>query len=110
MEGASGGPSDVVTGLIRVVSEGDGHVLYMSGDVDAPVVARLTDGHDLDRLRIVAVDVGELRYLDSTALALLARWAQQARQDGRPAQLRRRTHRLQRVLEVAGIDPLFDPP
>jgi anti-anti-sigma factor len=99
-DGASGGP-------IAVRREADGHVVYLRGDVDAPVIKTLEREPDLDGLRVVAVDVGGLNYIDSSGLAWLARWASAARSDGRPAEIRGSTPRFQRVLELAGLDGLF---
>lgn len=87
--------------------EAGGHVLHLSGDIDAPVVEKLSTDHSLDGLRIIAVDVGELDYIDSTGLTFLVRWAKAAQKDGRPAEIRRTTHRFDRVLEVTGLTSLF---
>jgi anti-sigma B factor antagonist len=95
------------SGRITVHREADGHVLHLSGDVDALVLDKLTSDHGLNELRIVAIDVGELRYIDSTALTFLVRWAQDVRRHGRAAEIRRTTKRFERVLEVAGLTPLF---
>ena len=85
----------------------DGHVLHFSGDVDDLAVGELRATHPLDLSRIVAVDVGELTYIDSTGLTLLVHWAQEAAAAGRPAEIRRRTPRFDRVLEVAGVAGMF---
>jgi anti-anti-sigma factor len=96
------------TGLITAEPEADGVVLHLSGDVDAPVVQQWEAEHALARSPVVAVDVGELRYIDSAGLALLAMWAQAAGCEGRSAAVRRATPRFVRVLEVAGLSPMFD--
>jgi anti-anti-sigma factor len=97
-----------LTGGITVEEEAGGHVLHLAGDVDAPVLQQFTRERPLDQLRILAVDVGALRYIDSAGLSFLARWAQSARADGRPAEMRRMTPRFAHVLEVSGLIPLFD--
>jgi anti-anti-sigma factor len=102
------GRPDELTGRITVQDEAEGHVLRLTGDVDAPVLQQLAREHAMDRLRILAVDVGELAYIDSAGLSFLARWAQAARADGRPAEIRRATSRFERVLELSGLTPLFD--
>ena len=86
---------------------GDGHVLHLSGDVDDVVVREARAERPLDLSRIVAVDVGEMTYIDSTGLTLLVHWAQAAAAAGRPAEIRRRTPRFDRVLEVAGVASMF---
>jgi anti-anti-sigma factor len=95
------------TGVITVQDTEDGLVLHLSGDVEDVVVEQLMDTRPVDLSRIVAVDVGEVTYIDSTALTLLVRWAQAAAAAGRPAEIRRRTPRFGRVLEVAGLTTLF---
>jgi phospholipid transport system transporter-binding protein len=102
------GPADALTGGITVQEEAGGHVLHLAGDVDAPVLQQFTRERPLDQLRILAVDVGALRYIDSAGLSFLARWAQSARADGRPAEMRGMTPRFARVLEISGLTPLFD--
>jgi anti-anti-sigma factor len=96
------------SGSIAVEPEGDGHVLRLIGDVDAAVVTVLSAEHALADLRVLAVDVRELAYIDSTGLTLLVRWAQDASRDGRPAVVRNPTKRFERVLEMAGLTPLFE--
>jgi anti-anti-sigma factor len=102
------GPADELTGGITVQEEAGGHVLHLAGDVDAPVLQQFTRERPLDQLRILAVDVGALRYIDSAGLSFLAGWAQSARADGRPAEVRHTTPRLAQVLEVSGLTPLFE--
>jgi anti-anti-sigma factor len=97
-----------LAGLIVVKAEADGPVLHLSGDVDAAVVQRWERDHDLTTSRIVAVDVGQLRYIDSTGLAMLVTWAQSARREGHPARIRCVTTRFLRVLEVCGLEPMFE--
>jgi anti-anti-sigma factor len=97
-----------LTGLVVVQQEAGGHVLHLTGDVDAPVLSQLAGEYAVDDLHIHAVDVGALGFIDSTALAFLVRWAHTARGDGRPAEIRGGTPRFERVLEVCGLAPLFD--
>jgi anti-anti-sigma factor len=104
-QGATG---DELTGRITVQEEAEGHLLRLVGDVDAPVLHQFTREHPVDRLRILAVDVSALGYIDSAGLSFLARWAQVAGQDGRPAQVRHASARFERVLELSGLTPLFE--
>ena len=96
------------TGLITVEHEAGGHVLRLIGDVDGPVVHELQGSDVLGQLHILAVDVGELRYIDSAGLSLLVQWAKTARREGRPAPIRNVQHRFRRVVEVAGLTSMFD--
>ncbi|MGY1640566.1 STAS domain-containing protein [Geodermatophilus sp. SYSU D00703] len=108
-EGEQGwGQADEPTGWITVRAEAGGHVLHLTGDVDAPVLQQFAREHAVDRLRVLAVDVDELAYIDSAGLTFLVRWAQSARAEGRPARIRRATRRFARVLELSGLTSLFD--
>jgi anti-anti-sigma factor len=95
------------SGRITVEREGDGHVMYLTGDVDAPVVKQVESDGVLNGLEIVAVDVGGLRYIDSTGLSFLVSWAQDAARNDRPAQIRRPTRHFDRVMELAGLTAMF---
>ena len=95
-------------GRITVREEVGGHALHLIGDVDAPVLEQLARDHPVDQLRVLAVDVGELGYIDSSGLAFLLRCAQAAHAEGRRVQMRRAASRFERVLEVSGLTPLFD--
>ena len=81
--------------------------MYLSGDVDAPVIKQWETEQDSAVVTVVAVDVGELAYIDSTGLSFLVRWAQKARRDGRPPVLLRTTSRFEKVLDLAGLTSLF---
>ncbi|SFL45473.1 STAS domain-containing protein [Geodermatophilus ruber] len=94
------------SGSFELTGDAGGSVLHLRGDVDAPVVQEM-EVAGVDPRAVVAVDVGALTYIDSTGLSMLVRWAQHARGTGRPALIRRPTPRFVKVLEVAGISPLF---
>ena len=98
--------SEPPSGASRVVPEDAGPVLHLRGDVDEPLVQRMrADG--VDERELVAVQIAEVGYIDSTGLSLLVRWAQSAARDGRPAVLRSASPRFRRVLDLAGISVLF---
>jgi anti-anti-sigma factor len=101
-----GGHGDEPSGSFEVVREHGGPVLHLSGDVDAPLVQRMGSA-GIDERDLVAVHVGSLAYIDSTALSMLVRWAQHADRAGRPAVIRRPTPRFRQVLELTGLSPLF---
>ena len=107
VDGRTGPWRDPPGGQITVQHTALGDVLQLSGDVDALVVKELWATQPLDLSRVVAVDVGELTYIDSSGLTLLVRWAQEAARARRAAEIRRPTARFDRVLEVAGIASLF---
>jgi anti-anti-sigma factor len=95
------------TGTITVEQGADGPVLHLRGDVDAPVVQRWRAERPDDGAAIVAVDVAEVSFIDSTALALLAKWAQDRSRAGRPAVIRHVGRRFEQVLGVSGLDSMF---
>jgi anti-anti-sigma factor len=95
------------TGTMTVKNDPDGPVLHMCGDVDAPVVQQYEDESSVDRATIVAVDVSEMAYIDSTGLSFLVRWAKDQSSVGRPAVIRNATPRFEQVLYIAGISSLF---
>jgi anti-anti-sigma factor len=95
------------TGTITVEQGVDGPVLHLRGDVDAPVVQRWRAERPADAAAIVAVDVAEVSFIDSTGLALLAKWAQDRSRAGRPAVIRNVGPRFAQVLGVSGLDSMF---
>ena len=102
------GRTDQPRGQITLNRATDGHVLHLRGDVDGPVVDEFTVGQRLDDVQVIAVDVAELEYIDSTGLAFLVQWAKDCRTDGRPAEIRQTTQRFDRVLEIAGLTSVFE--
>jgi anti-anti-sigma factor len=101
------GRADQQGGEMAVNGVTGGHVLHLSGDIDAAVVEEFVRSRRLEGLEVVAVDVGDLGYIDSTGLAFLVRWAKEARRSGRPSEIRRTTERFERVLELTGLDTVF---
>ena len=97
---------EITTGAIVVVQEADGWVLHLRGAVDAPVIRRELERR-LEGVTVVAIDVCELTYLDSTALPALRRWARAVSRDGRPALLRGVNQEFDRMLSVMGMTSVF---
>lgn len=96
------------TGTIELLHEEGGPVLHMHGDIDAPVVQRWEEeGGSVDRLKITAVDVSDMAYIDSIGLSFLVRWAQTRSAAGQPAVIRKASPRFEQVLHIAGIGSLF---
>jgi len=98
------GPPD---GSIEIEQEPAGAVMHLRGDVDAPVIEAFEATGRGSDAPVVAVDVGELTYIDSSGLSFLARWAQICRREGRPAVLRHATARFDQMLELTGLTALF---
>ena len=104
----AGGQPAEPSGFIRVEAQTGGPVMRLVGDVDATVVHAMNRERTIAELEIVAVDVRELGYIDSTGLSLLVEWAQDANRAGRPALIQHASPRFARVLEMAGLTELFD--
>ena len=99
--------SAVEPGSISVEQDADGWVLRLLGTVDAPAVRRLQLEKQLEETTVVAIDVRELTYLDSTALPLLLRWARRCSAAGRPAVVRGTNPTFDQMLAVMGLTPTF---
>ncbi len=106
MDAVGGDGHEPPSGSFQVVDEAGGPVLHLSGDVDAPLVQRMSRA-GVDERDLVAVHVAGLQFIDSTALSMLVRWAQSAAGAGRPAVIRHPTLRFRQVLELTGLSPLF---
>lgn len=109
MHTAGGPAAELYPGSIHVEWADDGAVLCLRGDVDGPVVERFEAGHCGETLPVVAIDVGEMTYIDSTGLGFLVRWAHEAAGVGRTLGLRNSYPRIDRVLAITGLDSLFVP-
>lgn len=94
-------------GSVSAEQEKDGWVLHLLGHVDTAAVNRLELRRRLEELTVVAIDVRELTYLDSTALPILLRWARRSAQAGRPAVIRGVNPALDEMLGVMGLASTF---
>lgn len=92
---------------IVIEREGNGWVLHLRGEVDAPAVRRLELERRLEGVTVVAVDVTRLTYLDSSALLPLRRWARAASRAGRPALVRGVNQEFDRMMGVMGMTSVF---
>ena len=101
-----GTPDDWPSGTISLEPDGHGVVLWLRGDVDAPVVEQFEAAHP-ETVPVVAVDVGDMTYIDSSGLGFLVRWARATSGAGDPPVLRRPTRRFDQVLDLTGLTPLF---
>jgi anti-sigma B factor antagonist len=94
-------------GSIVVTPHAEGPVMHMSGDVDAELIGRAGGANAFDCQSIVAVDVGELGYIDSSGLSLLVKWARSRANTGADAVIRGVTPRFAKVLDVSGLTDVF---
>ena len=114
MAGAStGGEHHFTVGLVSVEvgAGGDGApaVVKLSGELDiasasevtAALTALLTGGHD------VVVDMGGLRFCDSTGFAAFVRARNIADEQGRTFTLRRPQTNVGRAMAFAGLNDVF---
>ena len=82
-------------------------VLHLRGHVDASVVAELElEGH-LHDPAVVEIHVGQLTYLDSTALPMLLRWARRVRGGGRVPVVRGENGAFDHLLAEMGLRSTF---
>lgn len=93
----------VAAGCSSVEQEENGCVLHLRGHVDTSAIDRLELQRRLAGPDVVAIDVRELAYLDSTALPFLVRWARRSAQAGRPAVIRGVNPAFDEMLSVMGI-------
>lgn len=94
-------------GSISAEREQDGWVLHVRGHVDTIAVNRLELRRHLEERTVVAIDVRELTYLDSTALPILLRWARRSSQAGRRAVIRGVNPAFDEMLAVMGLASTF---
>lgn len=94
-------------GSISAEEEEDGWVLHLRGHFDSSAVNRLELRRRLEELTVVAIDVRELTYLDSTALPFLLRWARRSSQAGRRAIIRGVNPAFDETLSVMGLASTF---
>src|SRR3954449_11163546 len=95
-------------GLITVECDGDGQVLRLVGDIDAPTI----DSYEqppLDASVISAVDLTGVDFLSCSGVAFLIRQTKPARDRGHPPALRGLNRRTQRILELTGALSMFPP-
>lgn len=83
----------------------------LAGEIDASTTPSLTaaflDGPS-DPGEVVAVDVGEVTFMDSSGLRAFILLAQQAAESGRTVALCRTPPQLQRLIKLAGADDILD--
>ena len=94
-------------GGIDLVEEDGGPVLRLRGEVDSLVVDAYDAAATPARRPAVAVDLSATTFLDGPGLRLLLRATEATRRSGRLPELRRASHTVQRMVEIAGVERLF---
>ena len=87
--------------------EGDHWVIHLRGEVDAPAVRRLQLQRCLEEQPVLAIDVHELTYIDSTAFPPLLRWAQRRSRAGDRPIIRGVNQYFDEMLAVMGLTSVF---
>ncbi len=90
-----------------VEQERDGWVIHLRGEVDAAAVHRLELQRRLEELAVLAIDVRELTYIDSTAFPPLQRWAKRSTRAGGQAVIRGENPYFDEMLAVMGLTSVF---
>lgn len=102
-----GGSGAVSGSSLSVEQEEDGFVLHLRGHLDSSAISRLQLRQRLEEMTVVAIDVRQLTYLDSTALPFLLRWARRSTQGGRRAVIRGVNPTVDDMLGVMGLASTF---
>ena len=96
---------------ITLDTDGDAAVIALDGRFDAHEVDRFRA--ELDRVaaggaRHLSVDLDDVNFLDSSALAELVRGMKHARQEGGDLTLRSPSDPVRVILELTGLDRAFE--
>jgi anti-anti-sigma factor len=98
-------------GAITIEHEDAGRrVLCLSGDVDTAVATHFTTSQGRRRVAVDAIDAGAVTFISSSGLALLLLYAEASVAAGRNPVLRAASPRVERALQLAGIDSVFPRP
>jgi anti-anti-sigma factor len=90
--------------------EPDRRVLWLRGDVDTEVATRFTSSLGRERVTVDAIDAGAVTFISSSGLALMLRCVEASRAAGRHPMLRASSSRVDRALQLAGIETVFARP
>jgi len=94
---------------LQITATEDGWSL--AGEIDASTTPSLTAAFldaPSDLRDVVAVDVGEVTFMDSSGLRAFILLAQQAAGSGRTVALCRTPPQLRRLIQLAGADDILD--
>ena len=98
-------------GVITIEDEAaDRRVLCLRGDVDTAVATHFTTSQGRRRVAVDAIDAGAVTFISSSGLALLLLYAEASIAAGRTPVLRAASPRVERALQLAGIDSVFPRP
>ncbi|MET0765605.1 MAG: STAS domain-containing protein [Blastococcus sp.] len=98
-------------GSITIEDEGaDRRVLCLRGDVDTEVATRFTSSQGRERVAVDAIDAGAVTFISSSGLALMLLCVEASLAAGRQPMLRAASRPVDRALQLAGIDSVFQRP
>ena len=97
-------------GSITIKAEGDLRVLCARGELDSAVVQEFKDRQGREPLVVDAIDAGGVTFISSTGIAVMLRCVEASRAAGRAAVLRASSPRVDRVLQLSGMDSAFERP
>jgi RND superfamily putative drug exporter len=110
---AARAPSPAAADLLTIERErrGDAIRLRLSGELDLATKHRLAaelSEVEAEAPELLVIDLGGVDYMDSTGLAELIGAARRARQRGRRIVLLRGREPVEQILELAGLDGVFE--
>ncbi|MGZ6838905.1 MAG: STAS domain-containing protein [Frankiaceae bacterium] len=94
-------------GSITIEAEGDLRVLCARGELDSAVVQEFRDRQGREPLVVDAIDAGAVTFISSTGIAIILRCLEASKAAGRAAVLRASSPRVDRVLQLSGMEGAF---
>lgn len=103
LPGEVGGKKPAVRGVSSVEQEQDGWVVHLRGEVDAPALRRIDLRRRLEEQSVLAIDVRDLSYIDSSAFPPIRRWAKGGVTAGRRPVVRGENAYFDELLKTLGL-------
>jgi len=94
-------------GSISIESEGDLRILCARGELDSAVVQDFKDRQGREPMVVDAIDAGAVTFISSTGIAVMLRCLEASKAAGHAAVLRASSPRVDRVLQLSGMDGAF---
>ncbi|MBX9243402.1 STAS domain-containing protein [Actinotalea ferrariae] len=102
--------SERAVGGITVAETGGTTVAYLWGEIDEALREQASSAMSraLTRDLPVVLDAGEVTFIDSTGIAFLIQFLRVGREEGLPVTLRNAPPLVTDVLQLLGLEDLFD--
>ena len=97
-------------GSIAVEVEGDRRVLVLRGDLDAAVVVAFEAAQRSEAVVVDAIDAAAVTFMSSRGIAVMLLTVEASRTAGRSPVLRASSHPVDRLLQMSGIEDVFQRP